>query len=392
MRPFITTVITIAFIIVASIFSVSLWAGKEEFIVEDVRLSISADMTIAQFGEANSLSKKLLGKVFNLDAPSQIQKPVSAFDMSLEQIEEKVNKEIALEAEDSTKNWLKIPLKFTLWFLFMIICFQLLFKKKLTNKTRLILYGVGFTLFGIVLGADPSPMGTVKDAIILYASKGVIYKPRIIAFIIFTLTVVLANKFICSWGCQIGTLQDFIFRLNRKKNDTERGDLPQFKIPFIVSNSIRILFFIALVLVAFSWTYDITNEINPFIIFKPLNMSVLGWIFVVVLLITSLFVYRPWCHLFCPFGLTGWLFEKISLYRIRVDYDACISCNACANACPSSVMGAILKRDKAVIPDCFSCGSCIESCPTNAVSFSFGKRAKPPLEKISALHGSDLDQ
>ena len=377
MNLFSRFVFTIVLVVVASIFSVSFWVEKEEVIAEDIHLSITSDMTVAQLGETNKLSKKTLSKIFNLDSSEKMQEPVTAFGMSLEQIETKVNKEVALETEDSTKNWFKIPLKFTLWLLFMCLCFILLLKKKLTNKTRLVLYASGFTLFGVVLGADPSPMGTVKDAIVLYASKGVIYKPRIIAFAIFTLTVVLANKFICSWGCQIGTLQDFIFRLNRNKKDTSNGDLPQFKIPFIVSNSVRILFFIALVLVAFSWAYDITHEIDPFKIFKPLNLSLFGWIFVVVLLLSSLFVYRPWCHLFCPFGLTGWLFEKISLYRIRVNYDACISCNACEKACPSPVMGAILKRDKKVIPDCFSCGNCIETCPTKAVSFSFGKREKP---------------
>ncbi len=370
------------FVIVTSTISVKMWGEKEEILAADIQLKMTSTMTVAEFGEANALSKQLLKEVFTLDSPEQMQNPITSFGMSLEQVAKKINKLQALESEDASKNWIKIPLKFTLWFLFMTLCFFLLRKNKLNRKTRMILYGVGFTLFGIILGADPSPMGTVKDAIVLYASKGVIFKPRLIAFAIFTLMVVVANKFICSWGCQLGTLQDFIFRLNRNQKDTARGRLPQFKIPFIVSNSIRILFFITLIWVAFAWAYDITHEIDPFKIFKPLKASVIGWIFFTLTVITSLLVYRPWCHLFCPFGLTGWIFEKLSFFRIKVNYEKCISCLACESACPSPVMGAILRGDKSVIPDCFSCGNCIETCPTDAVSFAFGKNQKPPAGKI----------
>ncbi len=69
-------------------------------------------------------------------------------------------------------------------------------------------------------------MGTIKDAIALFGAKGVIFPPRMIALTVFLLLVVLANKFICAWGCQVGTLQDLIFRLNRNKLDT-KGSLRQ---------------------------------------------------------------------------------------------------------------------------------------------------------------------
>ena len=59
---------------------------------------------------------------------------------------------------------------------------------------------------------------------------------------------------------------------------------------------------------------------------------------------------------------------RFSLNRIRVDEKACTSCGACERACPTDVMGAILKK-KAVIPDCFSCGTCTDVCPTKAITF-----------------------
>nr|WP_320114891.1 4Fe-4S binding protein [uncultured Desulfuromonas sp.] len=384
MKTLLAAAATIAFVVVFSILSVQLWAEKEEVIAPDVALTINAQMTVAEFAEMNHLNKPLLKEVFSLTAKEQLQQPIGAFGLTLEQITTQVNQKRALAEEQASKNWFKIPLKFVLWFAFLGMSFVLLRRKKMTRKTRMILYACSFVLFGVVLGADPSPMGTVKDAIVLYGAKGVVFKPRLVAFGVFTLTVVLANKFICSWGCQLGTLQDFLFRLNRNSSDSAAGPLPQFKIPFVVSNTIRVLFLVALTWVAFAWAYDISHEIDPFKIFKPLKLSLWGWGFVVGILVASLFVYRPWCHLFCPFGLTGWLFEKLSVFKIKVDYDTCISCRACEKACPTTVMAAILDQDKKVIPDCFSCGNCLESCPTDAVSFSRGRRQKPPVDGEAA--------
>ena len=129
---------------------------------------------------------------------------------------------------------------------------------------------------------------------------------------------------------------------------------------------------------AFAWGYDIIEPIDPFKMYKPAYMGLVGVIFVGFVLVTSLFVYRPWCHFFCPFGLAGWLVEKISRVRINVDYETCIACQKCASACPSTVMGAILRRDKKTIPDCFACYICREVCPTNSIGFSTRKRSLPP--------------
>jgi polyferredoxin len=156
------------------------------------------------------------------------------------------------------------------------------------------------------------------------------------------------------------------------------------KIPFVVSNAIRIAFFAALTLAAFAWAADIIEPFDPFKIFNPVVLSIGGILFAAALLTASLFVYRPWCHFLCPFGLTGWLVEKISLVKIQVNYDSCIACGSCAKACPSTVMSVILKRNKP-IPDCFSCGTCMQVCPTRSIDFRFGKRKLPPAGKFKDI-------
>lgn len=369
-------------VIVFSMLFMDLWGGKPETLPEDRELVIANTMTIQEFGAQNDISPETLKSVFGLSSQEELQQTLAESGLSQEEIEEKTQKSLALASEEVTKNWVKILLKFLTWIGFLVYVFFQLRQGKILPKKRKRLLFAAVVVFGVILGSDPSPMGTVKDAIVLFGKSGVIFPPRLIAFLVMLIGgVLLANKFLCSWGCQLGTFQDLIFRVNRKENDRE-GIYRQYKVPFIVSNTIRIVFFATLVLGAFIWAVDIVELYDPFKVFNPAVLGAFGILVIGVILVASLFIYRPWCHFFCPFGLVGWLTEKVSYYKIKVDYDACIACEACAKACPSTVMNAILKQ-RQTIPDCFACGNCMEACPVNAVHFEKGKRATPPSGKFT---------
>jgi len=381
-RVLIQWVVLIAAVVGLSYLSGRIWGGKPEDLPQNRPLAIEQTMTVAQFGQRNDLPPMLLKGVFGLQAPVDRQKPLATFGMSNEQIMKKTQGLLALRAEHGSKNWAKILVKFGLWLAFLGSVLVLMIRGKVTARNRKWLLLAAVAVFGVALGSDPSPMGTVKDAIVLLGSKGVIFPPRLIAFGVFLLMVVVANKFICSWGCQLGTLQDAIFRLNRDQQD-RKGLFRQFKVPFAVSNGVRVAFFAAIVASAFLWATDIVEGIDPFKVFKPQVLGLAGIAFVGAVLVLSLFTWRPWCHFLCPFGLVGWATEKVSLFKVQVDYDKCVACGACEKACPSTVMGAILQRDR-VIPDCFSCGTCMETCPAQAISFRAGKRSRPPADKFVA--------
>lgn len=369
-------------VIVFSMLFMDLWGGKPETLPEERAIVMENTMTIQEFGAQNKLSPEILKSVFGLTSQGELQQTLEQSGLSQAEIVEKTQKFLAIASEEATKNWAKILLKFLAWIGFLVYVFFQLRQGKITPRQRKRLLFAAVVVFGVILGSDPSPMGTVKDAVVLFGKNGVIFPPRLIAFLVMLIGgVIIANKFLCSWGCQLGTFQDLIFRVNRKEGDRE-GIFRQYKVPFVVSNTIRILFFVALVLGAFFWAVDIVELYDPFKLFNPAVLGAFGIIVLGLLLITSLFVYRPWCHFFCPFGLVGWLAEKVSYYKIKVNYDACIACEACAKACPSMVMNAILKQQH-TIPDCFACGNCIDVCPVNAVHFEKGKRSVPPAGKFA---------
>ena len=256
-------IITLFIVVSASAVSSRLWAGKEELQPENIAVTVSDGITVAEFGKKHDLSRQMLKKVFNLTSPDDLKKQVADFGMNEGLLNKKVSQVQAIQAENESKNWFKIPLKGLLWVILLLVVFNLIRKGRITARNRKWIYMTAVGVFGIILGSDPSPMGTVKDAIVLLGSKGVIFPPRLIAFGIFLLMVILTNKFICSWGCQLGTLQDLIFRLNRNRKDS-KGLFGQVKIPFIISNSIRILFFLVLILVAFIRSADIIGAIDPY--------------------------------------------------------------------------------------------------------------------------------
>jgi polyferredoxin len=368
----------VGLVMVLSFFSGRIWGAKGESSPVPAVLSIEEGMQLSEFGRANGLSNPILKEIFGLRSREELQKQLSTFG-SPDQVKSLVTRKLALAAEQGSKNWVKIRVKFGLWLLFLAGVFFTLRARKLSASLRKWLLLAGVLIFGVVMGSDPSPMGTVKDAIHLYGAAGAVFPPRLIALGVFLLMVVLANKYICGWGCQVGVLQDLIFRINqgtRGKAVLAR----QIRLPFVVTNVVRIAFFCLFTVVAFLWGADMVEPIDPFKIYKPGAVGLMGGVFLGLLLILGLFVYRPWCHLFCPFGLVGWLVEKISRVRISVDYETCIACEKCSAACPSTVMSAILKRDKKTIPDCFACYACRDACPTGAILFSTRKRVFPPKD------------
>lgn len=365
------TFATITLVVLASLIFSDLWGGKPEKLSLPSEIVWVESNSLKQFSQANHLTHEIQEKVFGADFEIRKEQSLASLGLEKSVVNEKVRQAQALAQEHAGKNWKKIIPKLALWVVFLLFVLSAIKKGYYNRKSRRWYSLFAVVLFGVAFGSDPSPMGTVKDAIVLFSTSGAIFPPRMLALVGFILTVVLANKSICAWGCQLGTFQELLFRWKRNKTDT-RAQTIQFKIPFWLSNSVRISIFIALILTAVAWGIDIIEPIDPFKVFNPRHLGIAGGIFAAILLVLSAFTYRPWCHLACPFGLVGWVFERLSFYRIRVREEACTKCEACVKACPSQAMAGILHNWK-MPPDCFSCVVCAEICPTHSIVFGTAK-------------------
>lgn len=381
LRVVLSFVILMALTVFSSLLITTYFGAHSEKEMEKKVLVISDEMKVTEIAQKNEIKVELVKEAFKIKTVEDESKTIKALGISQKDAVESVTKQVNYAAEEASKNPVLIGSKFAIWIIVMVIAFKLLRKNKVTPGNRKIMLFMSMLTTGIILGSEPNSMSTVKDMISAYAIKGIFFPPRMIAMLVFLLMVFLANKFICGWACQFGTLQDLIFRINRDEGD-KKGIFKQYKVPFVVSNTIRIMFFTAFTVIAFMWAMDIIEPINPFNIYKPASLSITAILLISSALISSLFVYRPWCHFFCPFGLAGWIVEKLSWFKIKVNYSTCTNCGECSKACPTNVMDAILKQDKKTIPDCFSCGTCINACPTKSISFDKGQRMEAPKKKF----------
>ena len=114
----------------------------------------------------------------------------------------------------------------------------------------------------------------------------------------------------------------------------------------------------------------------PLVFKNPGLQAMGGFLFrwkVAILLVTvflSILIYRPFCKYICPLGATYALFNRASLYRLRVDKDQCVNCGLCAKTCKMGV-------DPVKTPnsaECIRCGDCARACPKNAIHLGVRNR------------------
>lgn len=190
----------------------------------------------------------------------------------------------------------------------------------------------------------------------------------------------LVGRFVCGWLCPFGLIQDLLHKIPfPKKIKTFRGDKLLRKLKYIL-----LLIFVILLPM---FLVDVIGQGAPYfckllcpvgtleggIPLVLLNKSMhtaLGWLYawknvlLVVTIILSIMIYRPFCKYICPLGAIYSVFNPISVFKYRVDESKCTHCGACARTCKMQVDPV----QNANHPECIRCGLCKKVCPTGAIS------------------------
>lgn len=187
------------------------------------------------------------------------------------------------------------------------------------------------------------------------------------------------GRFVCGWLCPFGLIQDLLHKIPfPKKITTFPGDKLLRKLKYVV----LVLFVILLPM----FLVDILGQGTPYfckficpagtleggipLVFLNKSMhSAIGWLYawknllLIVTIILSLFIYRPFCKYICPLGAIYSVFHPVSVFRYRVDKDKCTDCGACAKACKMQVNPVENANDL----ECIRCGACKKACPVKAI-------------------------
>lgn len=198
----------------------------------------------------------------------------------------------------------------------------------------------------------------------------------------FILLGVLLGRFICGFLCPFGWFQDLLHKIPGKKFSTAK------------LKPIRYLKYVILVVFVILLPAFVTNSLgmgDPFFCKYicpqgvlegaiPLSLansgirSALGHLFtfkftiLVLFIILSILLYRPFCKWICPLGAIYSLFNRVSFLKIQVDHEKCVGCQKCSRVCKMDVNVV----DTPNHPECIRCGECMKACPTDAICYHYG--------------------
>lgn len=195
----------------------------------------------------------------------------------------------------------------------------------------------------------------------------------------------LCGRFVCGWLCPFGLFQDLLHKIPVFQ---KRKRLPGEKLLRRLRYIILVGFVILLPLFAADayglgtpWfcaylcpAGTLEAGIPLLLASAPLRQAA-GWVFrwkllvLLLLILLSLVVYRPFCRYLCPLGAVYGLCNPVSLVRLKLDRDACVRCGACQSACPLDI--PVWQAPNGA--DCIRCGKCVRACPHGAIQAPFPK-------------------
>lgn len=210
---------------------------------------------------------------------------------------------------------LLIALSLTTWFLL----------KKRSRKGVFWVSVFSLLYFGFYREGCICSIGAIQNVVLGMVDPT--YAIPLTALLFFLIPLAFAlfyGRVFCGGVCPLGAIQDIIA-------------LKPIELPKWIQKVLALVPYLYLglaILYVATRSEFIICRYDPFVgIFRldaPFHMLILGALFLLV----GVFVARPYCRFFCPYGiLLGWM-SKFSSRHMTITPSACIQCKLCSNSCP----------------------------------------------------------
>ena len=224
------------------------------------------------------------------------------------------------------------------------------------------------------------PIGSLQAVIGSWNFKFAYY---VIGFLIFVGAIL--GRLVCGVLCPFGLIQDLLHKIPFfKKIRTFRGDKLLRKLKYVI--------FLVFVILLPLFLTDLMGQGAPYfcklicpagtlegglplVLLNKAMRGAIGWLYIwkntilIATIVLSILIYRPFCKYICPLGAFYSIFNKVSLFRYRIDGDKCVHCGKCAKVCQMNVDPVKTPNS----PECIRCGRCRQACPKDAISCGFKK-------------------
>ena len=234
--------------------------------------------------------------------------------------------------------------------------------------TLLAVFSLGY--FGFYRQGCVCAIGSLQNVALAIGDGAYAIPLTVLAFFLAPLVVALFfGRTFCAAVCPHGALQELVLVQPRK-------------VPAWLEHGLGVIPFLFLgagAILAATGCGFIICRYDPFVpLFRrsgSLSLLTLGAAFVLV----GLFVGRPYCRFFCPYGALLRLAALAAKWRVRVTPDVCTQCKLCEHACP---YGAMREPTPAGVP--------AERPPAERRRLARFLALLPVLIAVGALAGSRL--
>ena len=169
------------------------------------------------------------------------------------------------------------------------------------------------------------------------------------------------GRVFCGWICYLGAIQEFLYIGKIKVLQTEKAQKIMRGIRYVL---LSVLIVQLLITHTIEW-----NKIGPFrVLFNLYSPNITGYVLLGILLVSSLFIYRPFCKMLCPVGLILGLITKIPGASVLGITNSCTGCKICNTSCKINAItrddGKVSKLDN---QECIMCGECMSDCRIKSI-------------------------
>jgi len=173
----------------------------------------------------------------------------------------------------------------------------------------------------------------------------------------------------CSYACFFGGIEEGMAALP-KKAQWKKIDSRLRLVPWAVLLAMALLS-----LALFEPTYCLWlcpfKAVSEYVAARNAVGMVQNGIFVVlfaalVIVLPLLTKKRTQCTFLCPFGAFQSIFNKTSIFDIKIDRTACSPCVLCQKSCPTMSLNDESIKKGETLMSCMKCGACVDICPKGA--------------------------
>jgi polyferredoxin len=203
--------------------------------------------------------------------------------------------------------------------------------RKRSRRGVLLISLFSIIYFGFIRQGCICSVGSVQNVALAIFNPG--YNIPVSAILFFILPLLFALFFgrtFCAGVCPLGAIQDLVV-------------IKPIEVSPWLQKTLGVLPFIYLglgILYAATASDFVICRYDPFIGIYRFDGTFLMYVLGGLILLTGVFIARPYCRFLCPYGvLLNWA-SRFSKYHMTITPTKCIECNLCEHSCP---FGAIEK-------------------------------------------------